>query len=347
MSPEKHLPIQRSLTLLRRLKERSANRATLMAWVEDELGAVYPEPTGDGARRAFEEDIRRLRDLGVDLGFERKEGVYVLSSYGEFNPVALGEAELDALAFLLETFTPGAPNHASVQQLLCTVADWLPSNQRASLDLRQQRLRLDLRRRDNAPITPQVEAAVERALRTGRLLRFAYRSPSRTDGLTPVHTVEPWQQVFDPLRGHLYLDAFWLESASPRGRFNQQKWQKFRLDAMVSEQIEVLPTKRNPTPPPRPRHPLEYLLSPLIARYGRVTRHFEQMQVHETDDEGWVRVTATTSDLFQATRLLLTYGPNCQVLGGPEARKEMERLVRGLGEVYGVGSSVEGSARKD
>jgi predicted DNA-binding transcriptional regulator YafY len=338
MNPEKHLPWLRSLALLRCLQRGAADRVTLMAAVQDALGdAAYPHGASDAGRRAFEEDIRRLREVGVDLRFERAARVYTLVSYGEFSPVALGEAELDTVAFLLETFGPAAPDGGRVQQLLGTVADWLPSEQQRSLTARRQRLQLDLRRRDDSQIDPQIEQAIDRAVREGRLFRFAYRSPSRTDDLLPVHTVEPWGKLFDPGRGHFYLDGYWLESVSPHGRFKHQKWQKFRLDSMVAGQIEVLPTKRSPTPPPRPRHPLAYLLSPQIARYGRVTRHFDNMQVHETNAEGWVRVTATTTDLFQATRLLLTYGPNCKVIGGPEARREMEKLVRGLGELYGGG----------
>jgi predicted DNA-binding transcriptional regulator YafY len=308
-----------------------------MAAVQQDLGmAAYPEPANDQARRVFEEDIKRLRQCGVNIPDARKENIYSLVSYGEFSPVALGGTELDALAFLLETFGPAAPNSEQVQQLLRSVTDWLPGDQAASLTARRQRLHLDLRQRDDALIDPKIEQTIDRALRKGRLLRFAYRSPSRTDDATPLHTVEPWYKLFDPLRGHFYLDAYWLESSSSHGRFKQQKWQKFRLDFMLADQIEVLPTKRNPTPPPRPRRMLEYLLAPQIARHGRVTRHFENMQVHETNEEGWVRVTATTPDLFSATRLLLTYGPNCKVIGGPEALREMEKLVRGLGVVYQV-----------
>jgi predicted DNA-binding transcriptional regulator YafY len=59
------------------------------------------------------------------------------------------------------------------------------------------------------------------------------------------------------------------------------------------------------------------------------------MQVHERNAEGWVRVTATTNDLFSAVRLLLTYGDNCRVVGGYEARQEIEKLVDGLARVYG------------
>ena len=72
------------------------------------------------------------------------DGEYHLNSYGEFSPVALGEGDLNALAFLGEIFTAESPNGAAVQGLVRRVADWLPTEQRESLPHRRQRWRLDL-----------------------------------------------------------------------------------------------------------------------------------------------------------------------------------------------------------
>jgi hypothetical protein len=185
MPPEKHLPWLRCLAILRCLQSAPNDRATIMAAVQEDLGATaYPDPASDKGRRAFEEDIRRLRQWGVEIPDARKENRYTLISYGEFNPVGLGETALDALAFLLETFGPDAPNRAPVQHLLQAVADWLPANQRASLAVRRQRLQLDLRQRDGATLDPRVEQLVDRAVQRGRLLRVAsglVRSCPKTD----------------------------------------------------------------------------------------------------------------------------------------------------------------------
>ena len=151
-----------------------------------------------------------------------------------------------------------------------------------------------------------------------------------------MHEVQPDHQYFDPNRGHLYLDAYWLTSDGPVGKRKQERWLSFRLDRVLDdENLRVLPQRMPPTLPRRPRHHLEYWLSPQIARLGQVTRHFDEMDVHETDAEGWVRVTGATDNLFQATRLLLSYGPNCRVTGGAEAKDEMERLIREMATVYG------------
>jgi hypothetical protein len=83
-------------------------------------------------------------------------------------------------------------------------------------------------------------------------------------------------------------------------------WHAYRLGRILAEGIEVLPDKFSPIPPKRPRHVLEYVLAPELTRLGEISRHFDDMQIHPADEAGWVRVTATTSDLFSATRKLLT-----------------------------------------
>jgi predicted DNA-binding transcriptional regulator YafY len=210
----------------------------------------------------------------------------------------------------------------------------LPESQRESLAGRRQRLRIDLRRKDNDQIALPVEAAINRALSQRRLLRFAYHSPAQADGRPRTHTVQPWHLHFDSMRGHLYLDAFCLEVSGPHGVWQRRQWQLYRLGRILAEGIEVLPDRLPPTPPKRPRHPLEYWLAPEIARLGEVTRHFEGTEVHETNEAGWVRVTATTHDLFWAVRQLLRYGPHCQVTGGVEALREMRALVGAMQRLY-------------
>lgn len=71
-----------------------------------------------------------------------------------------------------------------------------------------------------------------------------------------------------------------------------------------------------------------------LRGWVKVSRHFDDMTVHPPDAEGWVRVTAKTDDSFTATRLLLSYGPYCRVLGDAEALKEMSRLVNQMQLLY-------------
>jgi predicted DNA-binding transcriptional regulator YafY len=292
----------------------------------------------DPQLKAIENALQRLRDLGVE--YEYRQGEYHLVSYGEFSPVALSEDELNTLAFLAETFPPAAPHGAAVQALIRRIADWLPAAQGGSLAGRRQRRRIDLRRRDDEVIDPLVEEKIERALAQQRLLRFAYRSPGYADGAPRIHTVQPQQLHFDTSTRHLYLEAHLLELRQPDGTLTRPGyWVNYRLGRILPDEVTVLPDKFAPATARRRRYALEYLLAPAIARLGEVSRHFDDMQIHETRPDGWVRVTATTTDLFSALRQLLRYAHNCQVLGGPEARAQMAEWVQAMAQHY-----VEGDA---
>ncbi len=326
---------KRSLSILRRLALGAADRATLADYVSLVYdGSVYGDLTSKGEQKALENDLTRLRDLGVEYAYS--EGEYRLLSYGDFSPVAFSEDGMNTLAFLAETFAPGSVNGEAVQALIRRIADWLPESQRGSLEGRRQRWRIDLGRRDKDVILPAVQEQIERAIAQHRLLRFAYLSPGYKDGVARVHTVQPWHLTFDSAARHLYLEAYRLEVKNAEGNEREAHWVQYRLGRIVADSITILPDKFAPTPPKRPRYPLEYLLAPEIARLGEISRHFDDMQVHETDADGWVRVTATTSDLFGALRQLLRYAHNCKVIGGSEARRQMRAWVQALARHYGM-----------
>ena len=325
--------IQRCLTILRQLQRAPATKAELMEYVRVE---VTPEAYADDpklADKTFARDIDRLRTWGVEI-VVGKGHAYHLQSYGDFNPVSLDEQALGALAFLSETFVEGAPQAEAVQQFLRRVLDWLPAGQRSMVTLNRRRLQVDLRRRDDDFVPDTVQVAVEKAYNERRRLRFWYLSPSQADGAPRRHTIEPWFLHFDTMRRHLYLDAYRLHVTGPLGEWSQPRWQKYRLGRILPDEIEVLPDKLPPTPPKRPRHELEYLLAPEIARLGQVSRHFDDMTVHPPDADGWVRVTAKTDDLFAAVQTLLSYGARCLVIGDAEARRMLEENIATLARIY-------------
>ena len=331
--PPRYLDIQRSMAILRHLQRAPATKTTLMEYVLVEVEAdAYPADPRLAAKQ-FERDLERLRHWGIVIvngpGYE-----YQLQSYGAFSPVSLGDTELEALAFLSETFGPGAPQAEAVQTLLRRVLDWVPVRQRSAVGNKRQRLRVDLRRRDDDIVHPAVQAAVDKAYDERRRLRFWYLSPGQADGAPRRHTVEPWFLHFDTMRRHLYLDAYRLHVSGPLGEWPQPRWQKYRLGRIQPDAIEVLPDKLPPTPPKRPHYELEYLLAPEIARLGEVSRHFEPMTVHPPDEDGWVWVTAKTDDLFVAVQTLLGYGARCRVVGGSEARQMMVENVAALARFY-------------
>ncbi|MFN8440677.1 MAG: WYL domain-containing protein [Caldilineaceae bacterium] len=332
--PPQYFELKRCLTILRHLQRQPCSREALIEFVNiDCTESAYSDFNETRNRsKQFENDISRLRNWGVDIHHHDKD--YHLVSYGEFNPVGLSEEDLAALAFVTETFSPGAPNSEAIQHMVRTISDWLPENQRNTIAMRRQRLRIDLRRRDEDEINFKVEDAVNRAIQQRRLLRFSYLSPGQADGVPRLHTVQPWYLTYDTVRHHQYLDAYRLQVAGPYGTWKEAQWQKYRLGRIQGEGIEVLPDKFAALEPKRPRYRLEYLLAPEIARLGEITRHFEDMQVGEADKDGWVQVNATTDDLFMAVRQLLHYGSKCKVTGGAEARREMRVVVEELAKLY-------------
>jgi predicted DNA-binding transcriptional regulator YafY len=333
--PPDYSPLKRSLCILRLLARGPAGRHALAEYVAVVLDdSAYGGLSSKQERKTLENDLARLRALGVE--YEYADGEYRLISYGDFDPVALGEDELNALAFLTEAFGPSAVNGEEVQALLRRIADWLPGFQRDSLAGRRQRWRIELGRTDSDVIVPQVQETIEQAIAQRRLLRFDYLSPGYRDGVARVHTVQPWHLLFDTALRHLYLEAYTVEIRSPHEVQREAHWVRYRLGRIIASTVTVLPDKFAPVPPKRRRYHLEYLLAPDIAGRGEVSRHFDDMQVHEADAAGWVRVTATTTDLFSALRKLLRYAHNCKVIGGAEARKEMEELVKNLAHNYGL-----------
>lgn len=326
--------VQRSLSIFRRLQRAPTDRETLMAYVEDELQTTFYSEDTNKARKRLEHDLQRLRELGIDFEYVRAEDHYRIVEIGKFRPLSLAEPDLTTLAFLVETFQPGTPNSEAVQSLLARILGFLPDQQQGTVEGRRIRLGVDLRSRDRDIIAPRVHTVIDDALAKGRLLEFDYRSPGQADGVPRTHTVEPWGVDFDTARGHLYLDGYMLKVNGPHGLWRPNRWLRYRLGRIDGASIRLLPDKRGPTPPKRPAIPVEYKLAPEIARTGQVTHHFENTEVHERDADGWVRVTATTTDVFRATRLLLSYGPGCVVLGGDQVRSDMTRLVRATALLY-------------
>ncbi len=330
----------RSLGILRRLQVGTADRQALIDHVQSECDPLAYEADSERAVESLlARDIKFLREnLFVNIpNVDRSTNLYEIVDFGDFRPLCLTEAELDALMTLQQSFQPGAPHSEAITDFLGRIAKLLPTPQQKALTSKQARLRLDLRRRDGETIAPLVQRTVDKAIREKRHLQFAYRTAGQGDGQPRIHEVQPDHQFFDPSRGHLYLEAYWLTSDGPAGKYKQGRWQAFRIDRILADDnLRVLSQKLPPTLPRRPRHQLEYWLSPQIARLGQVTRHFEEMAVHETDADDWVRVTGVADNLFQATRLLLGYGPNCRVTGGMEAKREMEKLVQEMAAVYGL-----------
>lgn len=333
------MTLNRCLALLQRLLQGPASRAELVKAACQAVGEeAYGSDPSSGRLSAFEKDInsRLRRYLGARVSFNRRTGLYELQEFSGLPGFDLPDEALAALAFLQDTFAPGTPHHERVQALTNHLHACLPEERRQALAQQRVAPRVDLRRLDPGAIAPRVEQQIGRALTQRRLLRFTYRSPLYEDGLPRRHTVEPYDLIFDTQRRHQYLYAFCREvDGGPEGHQTVRNYIHYRMDRILSEGIEVLESKLAPQAPRAKRYRLVYRLMPAIARHGEVTQHFEEMQV-TLEADGSAVVEATVDNLFFAVHTLLHYGDNCQVLGGPEALREMRAIVQGMAKLYGI-----------
>ena len=349
MTPHQ-LRLIRSLSILRQLQNGPTNRDELLNHVLEDVGpdAYGIGTTARGIESQFSRDIKFLREkLFIKIpNNDRRTGLYEIITFGDFRPLWLSDDEMGAMALLLHTFQPGTPMLEDISRLLNRITELLPDKQQETFENRRQRHRLDIRHPEGEQVNKGVLTKIAKALSENRELQFRYRSSGQEDNEPRTHVVQPYQQIFEPSRGRLYLDAYWLTSDGPLGKYPQNRWQLFRLDRILAdEHLKVLLKKLPPTLPRRPRYQVEYLLSPKIARLGQITRHFDNMAVHEADEDGWVRVNGTTDSIFRAARLFLGYGPNCKVMGGDEVRAEMMQLVQGMATLYGFNNGVDNEVK--
>jgi len=324
----------RRLTLLRRLQRGPASRNDLVACVLAEDSDAYGGARGGALDKRFESDKLELRRLfGLVLRYRRADGTYEIGACG-WPLLDLPDEDLATLAFLQETFGPRAPHSAEVQRLLGRLHSSLPDARREDWERQRMALQVQWGQRDHDMVPPDVERALSRALVQRRLVVFDYLSPAHADGLPRRHTVEPWERYFDSSRGHYYLRGFCRRIDGPPGAGQPGHFIRYRLGRIRN--LELLPEKLPPTPPPAPRIDLVYRLSPGIARRGDVTQQ-PGITIRATEPQpgGSLIVRAETDDVWWAVQALLHYGPSCQVLGGTDAMTLMRHTVKEMARIYG------------
>lgn len=327
------LVMQRCLAIVRRLQRGPASREELIEAVCECLGSeAYPEAEVQARGKRFHNDLRRLRDrLDIEVQFDHKTGVYVLTSPGSLALLDLPDPALDAMGFLIETFDEQAPHYEKIRTLLDTLTGFFSDERRRDLMRRRNLLQVDLRRTDADEIDSDVQVAVERACVERRRLEFGYVSPSQEDQQPRCHEVEPYELLYR--RKHYYLRGFCLQTDGPKGKYTQERIMYYRLGRIVPDSVKLLPQKIPLVPRRAPKYLVRYELQPEIARRG-VTHYFEDTVV-EMRENGSALVQGYADDIFWASRELLYYGAGCRVLGGSEILREMRKLVEGMARVYG------------
>ena len=325
--------VRRCLSIVRRIQRGPARWEDLIAAVQEQLDPeAYGGAQGRALRRRLENDLRRIRDgLFIDLHFDRQEGSYAIGD--TWLPLLdLPDEDLATIAWLEQTFEPDSPQHDEVHALLGRLRLFLAPQRCGVIERCRTALGVDLARRDEDAIRPQVWEALSKALVERRQVELVYHSPQQADQEPRRHVVDPYDRFFDTASGHYYLKGWCHYTDGPVGKREQGHYITYRLGRI--DEVHVLPARLPPTPPRAPRHPVAYELAPQVARLG-VTRHKQiAVEAVERREDGSALVRGTTDDLFWTVRTLLHYGPNCRVLGGPALLQEMKRVVNEMARLY-------------
>jgi predicted DNA-binding transcriptional regulator YafY len=328
--------LTRCLLLLNRLKQGAADKAALIDAVQRDLPEAYPASPA-AQRQAFKRDLQRLRRIfGVALTYAN--GQYALSEPGPLLSLSLSPEALEGMK-TLSLPLEDQPDYVNVLRFIEEVTRWLPADQQLLLSNSQVIVNLDiLKQLDPDPIAPRVWESVRRAKAQRRLFQFNYLSARYEDNrprrfrVAPAHIVYEW--------GHLYLLGYVLPQSG--STIAAEEYRRFRISSIQDDDaLQVLPTVmgRMPTSEP-PRYEVRYRLLPPLGR-GKVSRHFEEMEVVQRED-GTAEVCGKTRDLFHAERVLLSYGQYCVVLGGPELLARMREAVEGMYRNLSAGEQAEG-----
>lgn len=321
----------RALALLKRLMQAPASAEALINYVEATLPGAYP--SGNSAREAaFKHDREHLRHR-LQAEFIFQNGVYFLADPGPFGALDLGENSLRGLGVLARDFGNGLGERVYIRSLLDELLARLPAETRRLLENQPEALVMGVRQFvDQGHLPPRVWETVRKAVETRRKLSFHYLSP-RYKNQKPVYfEVSPLHLKYQ--EGHWYLRAWMLKREPQEFPGGEPEYLRFRVTYIQEDEaLKVWPTvfpERFRTPP---RYLVHYELAPEIGR-GEISHHFAEMEISRRAD-GSAEARGFTDDVWEAGRLLLSYGEGCLALGGQELRREMERRVAGMAKNYG------------
>lgn len=322
--------VERCLALLVRLTRGPAITQELFEIIQS-CGDSAEDLSNRQLRKRFENDRQKLEEIfGCELDYNRADGTWALVSMDR-PLIDLPPDALRGLAFLQTTFSADtAPMRHEVRALTDVMLMLISESGRDEVSRERGLIEVDLRPRDEDQIPDNVWSTVQKTCTRHQELEFDYLSPTYEDGIPQTHRVEPMRCYFDSVRAHYYLEAYCIEKRTTNGVIPRGQMRQYRLGRMSNP--HELPRKFVPSQRKPEKQELVYELTPEVARLG-VTRHIRDSRVERRPD-GSAIVRAVSSDLFFDLRTLLHYGPNCRVLGGERALRDMKALVSGMNQLY-------------
>jgi len=160
---------------------------------------------------------------------------------------------------------------------------------------------------------------IERALRARQSLMFTYRLPGREP--RQYDRVEARQLVLRT--GHLYLDAY-----DEQGQLHRE----YRVDRIVPGSVVVLPFYHDQ---PRQNRGIQVrlrLLPPLSS--SEISRRLEEQRIVERLDDGSAIIEGWARTLFEARRLVLSYGALAEALAPAALRGQLTDDSQAMAAFY-------------
>jgi predicted DNA-binding transcriptional regulator YafY len=328
------LVVRRCLAIIRRVQRGPTDWQGLVQAVLDQEGMeAYGQTEGSALRKRLRHDLEHIRrSLDIQLYADRRSGEYVIRDT-ELPLLDLPDEELATIAWLEQTFTANAPSYREVRAFLERLRFYLAPDRRLKIEEHRTALVVDLGQRDEDKITAEVEVGLAQALARRRRVEFEYLSPQYEDGQTRRHIVDIYEPYyFDTVRRHYYVRGWCHYIVGPMGQSQVDNYITYRLGRM--RQVQLLPHKLPPAPPPGKRYPVVYWLAPDVARSGVTYRQWIHIERIEKQPDESAIVHGATESIFWAVQELMHYRHNCRVLGGPEMLQTMTETVKKMAELY-------------
>jgi hypothetical protein len=326
------LSIKRCLAITQRLHKGPATTSDLLSFVLKVVGhSAYPS-SATAREKAFKRDRENLRArLGVKLHYSPSTRLYTLIDDGIFLKMPLPEEGLQAISFLSNSFEGHIGKQSEVQELLNWIVSRLPDEDQRNLGKMNSHIYLDLLTGvDPNHVSKKIWTMVWKAVKSHRKLNFNYLSPRYGDRKAKFQEAIPYRIQYQS--GHWYLRAYRLYYRDGSGVHRHESHVKYRLSYILEDDSLSISPTRMADPPAPPRYFIQYRLLPPLS-HGIISQRFDDMEI-EPVENGSVLIKGYHEDVFEAGRILLTYGEFCVVEGGTEMLNWMKKTIQGMAANY-------------
>ena len=288
-------------------------------------------------RRTVHRDLCAIHEAGYPLVSEWQDGrktYRFLTRFKDVPPINFTLQELMTLHFLrsqLDIFT-GTPFHDDVETIFGKIRSVLPPRYAAHLE-RIARVSLPLLqgRRDYGKVAGHLRLIREALLYQYRIT-LAYRSGGH--GEQTLYEVDPYTMIY--YKGGLYLMGY---------AHNRRALRTFAVERV--DRVEVGRERFEMPPEFKPEEQLQSAFgivdeevmevgvrfSPAIAHTVRERLWHPSQKVTE-DPDGSLLLSFTAGGKMEILAWLLSYGKHAEVLGPPELRDEVQRIVAEMAGLY-------------